>query len=321
VDFLDEEFNVHEIVNLDVESIRDEHGWIGDRIIFEYISRFIVSDNSELSVIDPMIWQIEAARPIPKFYIPSGPWKVIFVPVFREGDHWAMAIFERELCKITFFDSLRRNVNAVQARLLEIWQLAGGGKVPTIVVPPTDTYSAQEKRGCCGVYTCLYAERWLHKKPMLFPSFELDNWRSKAICLFTTLQNLQAPYKNSPAPAHVEKFKRKNPPCKSIIEWAVSELKNWRALGENWPDFELFCENFILKIAEMKSNEFLETQEIKSDLAQDRNEAVPKGIKPRRQLKQDFKAPTDEKSQRAQASRLQKLRTVEKEIYFERFDR
>lgn len=307
--FITEEFNVHEIDKIDIRTIRGENTWIGDRIIFEYLNRFIVSDNPDLAVIDPCVWQIPSNRALPAYVVTNHNWKVIFVPVFREKNHWGMAIFERALCQITYYDSLRRDVKLVEQRLFQLWQLAGGENKPNIFVPPTETYSIQERKGCCGVYCCLYAERFLTKKPMCFPVFELTKWRSKAHSLFSILKNLHVSLPREYDAINNVRVKFKPPKkCDShFTDWAKSELEMWRKNGEIWDDFETFCENLVVKVKEANNLQHADKNNLNLELKNDRFNHVPQGIKPRRIKFPGAPKSLNQEQRKFDASKIQKL--------------
>lgn len=145
------------------------------------------------------------------------------------------------------------SLNLVENKLQEIWHLLPGvASDATIREAPKDSFSKQEVKGNCGVYVCIYAERFLQNKPLLFSANTVRLWRKVTYCILSSsketsnTENVKETTSKFVSPPKVckPKIERKN---NEFQVWATKIIDELEEQSDAWDDFETFCAEFTSK--------------------------------------------------------------------------
>lgn len=163
--------------------------YLNSSIILNALRQMVAPLASDVYVVDPLVASsftrdnsLRCLKRIP----PS--WAYVIFPIHRDGNHWALAFYDRREGTVTYYDSLACKVasvkpliDAVTSRLPRVH----GDKRMSLSSAPIGSYTLQDDSHNCGVFVCLYAEKLLLGRPLSFAQSEAVSWRQRVLRLLS----------------------------------------------------------------------------------------------------------------------------------------
>ena len=84
--------------------------YLNDLIIFNFLRKAIEPLRPHVVTIDPLISQcLERESTIAYIGNIDPEWELVLFPVHRDGNHWALALFDRRATTVKYYDPLARS--------------------------------------------------------------------------------------------------------------------------------------------------------------------------------------------------------------------
>ena len=167
--------------NVDDSTLRE---WWSDKNV-NAIFAAICKDNDRYVFLDANIWQMIFTT---EFFLTRETlngliyphshtnWQKCFIPIFRDGTHWALAIANYETGCIHCYDSIYDKLPTdVKGKVAEICNVISGGNISNHFV--FERSYKQNDNNSCGPAICMFAESEIIGVPPEFTNAELIEYR------------------------------------------------------------------------------------------------------------------------------------------------
>jgi hypothetical protein len=172
--------------------------WLNANVILNWLRIALRSLDDNINVIDSSVWHNYIWNNIRNMDRPEFKnlcfggykenWKFIVVPVWREGDHWGVAICD-DARNVTYFDSLRRELNEnIKERIKTLYNgITEDTSLINFVVFESDKYYQQRDTHSCGVCVCMNAYKFIKEtiengdfSSLKYNMVDVQAWRTQA---------------------------------------------------------------------------------------------------------------------------------------------